>query len=116
MEEIFQKSWNQCPKISGPLKPMYLEWLVLSQGITFARRAYDAMCELPTPCLEMHKKMIYLESIQPTMNMKRIRQSYRAACDQFGSRDVGKSLTLMVVQGGWHLGVTLAVKNHRLST
>ncbi|KAG8320343.1 U3 small nucleolar RNA-associated protein 6 homolog [Homalodisca vitripennis] len=88
IEEIFKKSWTQCPEISGPLKPMYLEWLVLTQGIAIARKMYDQMCEMPPPCLEMHKKMVYLESIQPTMNMRRIRQSYTIACAQFGFLDV----------------------------
>ncbi|XP_054263030.1 U3 small nucleolar RNA-associated protein 6 homolog [Macrosteles quadrilineatus] len=88
VEELFKKSWTQCREISQPLKPMYLEWLVLTQGIVVARKTYDNLCENSAPCLEMHKKMIYLESIQPSMSMKRIRHCHTIACAQFGDLDV----------------------------
>lgn len=77
------------PEISTELKPMYLEMLVLTNGIGAARKMYTSLCGMAPPCLEMHKKMSFLESIQPTLSLKHTRQCHLMACLQFGNQNIG---------------------------
>uniref|UniRef100_A0A1B6E402 U3 small nucleolar RNA-associated protein 6 homolog n=1 Tax=Clastoptera arizonana TaxID=38151 RepID=A0A1B6E402_9HEMI len=88
VEELFKKSMCEGPSISSPLKPMYLEWLVLTHGIFVARKAYASLCNSNPPCLEMHTKMAQLESVQTQLNLKNARRCYLMACVQFGTTNV----------------------------
>ncbi|XP_046403619.1 U3 small nucleolar RNA-associated protein 6 homolog isoform X2 [Ischnura elegans] len=84
VESLFQDALNRGPAIASALKPLYIEWLVLSKGIAAARKVYDQISVQPPLCLEMHTKMAYLEGLQPVVNLKHARKCFELACDQFG--------------------------------
>lgn len=88
VEELFKKAMNESAAISSPLKPLYLEWLVLTHGIGAARKVYASLCEVPPACVEMHTKMAALEAVQPTLSLKNARRCYLMACLQFGYQSV----------------------------
>ncbi|KAG8230907.1 hypothetical protein J437_LFUL002939 [Ladona fulva] len=84
VESLFQDAIKREPAISLVFKPLYIEWLVLSQGINAARKAYDQIYSLPPLCLELHTMMAKLEGMQPKVNVKQARKCYEIACEQFG--------------------------------
>ncbi|KAF4523915.1 hypothetical protein B566_EDAN012266 [Ephemera danica] len=84
MEQVYQQGLLRGPEVSNTLKTMYLEWIVLSRGIVAARKAYDVVSMQPPFSLELHTKMVELESLQPEQNLKQTRKCYELACDQFG--------------------------------
>ncbi|XP_003705650.2 U3 small nucleolar RNA-associated protein 6 homolog [Megachile rotundata] len=83
-EEIFQAALQGHSSIAQELKPTYMEWLVLTKSIQAARKIYDSLCLQPPFCLELHKKMIELELMQPNILLKNIRKCYDMSTLQFG--------------------------------
>jgi hypothetical protein len=59
-------------------------------GIVAARKMYESVSIQPPLCLELHTKMAALESVQSTVNLKRVRRCHEMACDQFGKNNTGK--------------------------
>ncbi|XP_011629699.1 U3 small nucleolar RNA-associated protein 6 homolog [Pogonomyrmex barbatus] len=84
VEESFQAALKY-PLIARDIKPEWLEWLVLTEGIRAARKAYDSLCLQPPTTLEFHKKMAMLELIQPEVSLKYMRRPYDMAILQFGT-------------------------------
>lgn len=83
-EEIFQAALQGHSSIAQELKPTYMEWLVLTKSIQAARKIYDSLCLQPPFCLELHKKMIELELMQPNILLKNVRKCYEMSTLQFG--------------------------------
>lgn len=86
VKEIFEggvHSSHEC--ISSQLKPMYLEWLALTNGMSAARKMYDSLYSIPPFCAQLHVKMAEIEIMRPSLALKRIRNVYEAACRQFGT-------------------------------
>ncbi|XP_067003125.1 U3 small nucleolar RNA-associated protein 6 homolog [Anabrus simplex] len=87
VEQVFRDGLQQGPAVSAPLKPMFLEWLVIMKGIVAARKVYETLSIQPPYCLELHNKMAALECMQPDINVKQIRKCYEVACEQFGKNN-----------------------------
>ncbi|KAL1129254.1 hypothetical protein AAG570_013783 [Ranatra chinensis] len=86
VEELFKEGIMQGgPSIANPLKPMFLEWLVLNRGIVAARKQYMVYSQLPPFCLEVHTKMLELEDMQPSPNLKHMRKCHQNTTMQFGA-------------------------------
>ncbi|XP_012523269.1 U3 small nucleolar RNA-associated protein 6 homolog [Monomorium pharaonis] len=85
-EESFQAALAQ-PLIARDIKPMWLEWLVLTKGIRAARKAYENLCIQSSTSMDFHKKMITLELVQPETQPKYVRQPYEMATQQFGTNN-----------------------------
>lgn len=83
-EEIFQAALQGHSNIAQELKPTYMEWLVLTKSIQAAREIYSSLCLQPPFCLEMHKKMVELELMQPSISLKNIRKYHEMSTLQFG--------------------------------
>ncbi|XP_034190619.1 U3 small nucleolar RNA-associated protein 6 homolog [Osmia lignaria lignaria] len=86
-DEIFQAALQGHSNVAQELKPVYLEWLVLSKSIQSTRKVYDSLCLQPPFCLELHKKMIELELMQPNILLKNIRKCHEMSTLQFGKND-----------------------------
>lgn len=55
---------SQAPKISFFFRPVFLQYLMVSKDITFARKQYRDFVAADINCMEMHREMARLESIQ----------------------------------------------------
>ncbi|XP_011686887.1 PREDICTED: U3 small nucleolar RNA-associated protein 6 homolog [Wasmannia auropunctata] len=86
-EESFQAALQAHPLIARDVKPMWLEWLVLTKGIRAVRKAYESLCLQPPTSLDFHKKMITLELVQPETLPKYVRRPYEKAMMHFGTKD-----------------------------
>ncbi|TGZ43802.1 U3 small nucleolar RNA-associated protein 6 homolog [Temnothorax longispinosus] len=84
-EESFQAALRSHPLIARDIKPMWLEWLVLTKGIRAARKAYNSLCLQLPASLKFHEKMIALELIQPDTLPEHVRRPYEIATQQFGT-------------------------------
>lgn len=89
VEQIFQNGLALGGDIGQALKPLYMEWLVLTKGMGCARRIFESPELQHPPCLELFTKMASLESIQPDANMKAIRRCHELACKHFGKDNTG---------------------------
>ncbi|XP_011883955.1 PREDICTED: U3 small nucleolar RNA-associated protein 6 homolog, partial [Vollenhovia emeryi] len=86
-EESFQAALQSHILIARDIKPMWLEWLVLTKGICAARQAYKSLYLQPPTSLDFHKKMIALELMQPETMPKYVRRPYDIATMEFGTND-----------------------------
>ncbi|XP_076248353.1 U3 small nucleolar RNA-associated protein 6 homolog [Calliopsis andreniformis] len=86
-EEVFQAALQGHPNVGQQIRPTYIEWLVLTKGIQAARKSYDSFCLQPPFSLDLHKKMMELELIQPEISLKNIRRCHEMAALQFGKNN-----------------------------
>ncbi|XP_072754717.1 U3 small nucleolar RNA-associated protein 6 homolog [Anoplolepis gracilipes] len=86
-EESFRAALKVHPLIARDIKPMWLEWLVLTEGIRAARKEYKKLLlQLPNS-LEFYKKMATLEYIQSEVSLKHARHPCEKATQHFGRTD-----------------------------
>ena len=64
-----------------------VSWLLFISGIQAARKVYDNLCLQPPFFLELHKKMIELELMQPEISVKHVRKYNEMSTLQFGKND-----------------------------
>ncbi|XP_011495959.1 PREDICTED: U3 small nucleolar RNA-associated protein 6 homolog isoform X2 [Ceratosolen solmsi marchali] len=87
LEKFFQDALKSEPIISNYIKPIYIEWIVLTKDIHIARRIYDKLCLHPPPCIELHKKMAALELLQPDISLQNARRPHEMTTLQFGKEN-----------------------------
>lgn len=87
-EQVFQTALQAHPNIAQYIKIIYIEWLVLTKSIQAARKVYDNLCLQPPLVLELHKKMIELELMQPEISLKHVRKYNEMSTLQFGKNDI----------------------------
>lgn len=87
LENFFQEALNSAPAVSNYIKPIYIEWIVLTKDINSARKVYDKICIQPPLCLELHKKMATLELIQPEISLLNARRPHEMSTLQFGKEN-----------------------------
>ncbi|XP_017885993.1 U3 small nucleolar RNA-associated protein 6 homolog [Ceratina calcarata] len=86
-EQVFQAAMQAHPNIAQEIKPTYIEWLVLTKNIQTARKVYDNICLQPPFSLELHRKMIELELVQPEISAKHVRKCNEMSILQFGKNN-----------------------------
>ncbi|XP_015119461.1 U3 small nucleolar RNA-associated protein 6 homolog [Diachasma alloeum] len=84
VHEIFVEAMKSDVEISKEMKPAYIEWLVLTKGIEAARQQYNELAIQPPTCLELHKKMLELEMIQPKICKQSARKPHELATLHYG--------------------------------
>ncbi|XP_063228189.1 U3 small nucleolar RNA-associated protein 6 homolog [Bacillus rossius redtenbacheri] len=84
VETVFKEGLAQPPAVSRALKPLYLEWAVLTKGIIAGRKTYKSICMQPPFSLELHLKMVSFECFQPEVKLDQVRKCFNTACEQFG--------------------------------
>ncbi|XP_055593121.1 U3 small nucleolar RNA-associated protein 6 homolog [Uranotaenia lowii] len=82
--QTFREAIQQTAQISHHFQPMFLEFLALTEGIDAARKEYQNMQRNCQPCLDLHRKMAYLESIQAQPSNQRWRNCHENATQLFG--------------------------------
>lgn len=87
VEKIFEAALKHV-EIAKDIKPIWLEWLLLTKGIHATRKAYENFCRHPSTSLEVHKKMAMLECLQPETSLKHMRLPHEMATQQFGKDNV----------------------------
>uniref|UniRef100_A0A6M2DFR0 Putative u3 small nucleolar rna-associated protein 6 n=1 Tax=Xenopsylla cheopis TaxID=163159 RepID=A0A6M2DFR0_XENCH len=87
LRALYIDALKQPACISDYIKPKYLEWLTITKNIVWARNAYKAMATLPPFCLELHRKMAFLESLQTEPDMKNWRDTHTNATYLFGKNN-----------------------------
>ncbi|CAH1963929.1 unnamed protein product [Acanthoscelides obtectus] len=87
VEAIFKKAVEQPNEVSGVLKPEYIEWLTLHWGINEARNMYLKLARQQPYCKELHNVMAKIENIEIDIDLKRLENVYKLACEQFGHED-----------------------------
>ncbi|CAK9829319.1 U3 small nucleolar RNA-associated protein 6 homolog [Anthophora retusa] len=88
-EQIFQAALQAHLSVAQEIKPTYIEWLVLTKSIQAARNVYDDICLQPPFSLELHRKMMELELMQPEVSLKHIRKCNEMSTLQFGKNNTG---------------------------
>lgn len=81
---------NQRGEVSKTLKPMYLEWLSQSKGISEARKIFESYHFQHPPNLVVYKTMIKIELSQQNADHNYIRKCYDLVCSYFGENDISK--------------------------
>lgn len=94
-ERSFRAALKADSLIAVDIKPVWLEWLVLTKGIHAAREAYEQLCLQPPNSLEFHKKMAALEYVQPEPSIKHARRPYLAATQFFGANNTSVWIDLI---------------------
>ncbi|EFN69487.1 U3 small nucleolar RNA-associated protein 6-like protein [Camponotus floridanus] len=87
-EENFRAALEVHPLIANGIRPIWLEWLVLTKGIRAAREEYKKLVLQPPNSLEFHMKMIALEYLQPEISLKHMRYVYDVMTHQFGAENM----------------------------
>ncbi|XP_019561757.2 U3 small nucleolar RNA-associated protein 6 homolog [Aedes albopictus] len=87
LEQTFKDAINQPPTISKHFQPLYLDFLTITEDINTARKQYRQMQRDCCPCLELHRKMSQLESIQAQPNTDQWRLCHENATQYFGTTD-----------------------------
>lgn len=75
-ESFLVEACNQSPKISFFFKPAFLQYLMVTKDITFARKKYREFVCADVNCMELHKEMARLESHQVDPDLKEWRFCY----------------------------------------
>lgn len=83
-------------EINLVIRPEYLEWCVLHNGILAARELFNELKDIEPECKQLYTSMISFEKTQSSSITKigTIRKLYNDACNTFGQRDVGKLLLI----------------------
>lgn len=76
------------------IRPEFLEWCVLHNGILAARELFNELKDLEPQCKNLYTSMILFEKTQSSSITKigTIRKLYNDACNKFGDRDIGKCI------------------------
>ncbi|KAJ8866840.1 hypothetical protein PR048_032701 [Dryococelus australis] len=101
VETVFKEGMAQPAAISRPLKPLYLEWVVLTKGIVAGRKLYDSVSSQPPFCLELHIKMASFECFQAEVKLDQVRKCFNTACEQFGKTNTENSEIIWTVGQRW---------------
>ncbi|XP_055641974.1 U3 small nucleolar RNA-associated protein 6 homolog [Toxorhynchites rutilus septentrionalis] len=88
LEQMLKEAIVQTAPISNHFQPRYLEFVTDSQDINSARKAYQELQKACAPCLDLHKKMAELESIQPQPDISHWRICHENATQYFGTTSV----------------------------
>jgi len=79
-------------EINTFIRPQYLEWCVLHNGILAARELFNELKDIDPFCKQLYTDMISYEKSQSSSITKigTIRKLYNDACNTFGQKDIGK--------------------------
>uniref|UniRef100_A0A8D8B5S7 U3 small nucleolar RNA-associated protein 6 homolog n=1 Tax=Culex pipiens TaxID=7175 RepID=A0A8D8B5S7_CULPI len=88
LEQTFKDAIVQPPTIASHFQPLYLEFLVVTRNIDAARKKYLEIQKNCAPCLELHRKMSQLESIQAQPNVDHWRKCHENASHFFGTDNI----------------------------
>lgn len=88
IEQLYIIAMGQPAKIRNALKPDYIEWLSLVRGINKTREEYERVANEEPFCLELHIRMIKIESMQLHCDINKWERVHELACEQFGHDNV----------------------------
>ncbi|XP_073832758.1 U3 small nucleolar RNA-associated protein 6 homolog [Musca autumnalis] len=94
---ILQEAAKQTHPEFGTFRAYYLEYTMRNESLKKTRELYDEMCQMPPPCLELHKKMaeIELQAKTKSTNISRLRLCYENAAHYFGKSNTDVWLDLL---------------------
>lgn len=84
IECIYKDAVKQTKEVSNVMKPEYIQWLALSQGIVEARQAYNLYAEEEPYCKDLHATMAKIESAEMDLDVDRMEHICTLATKQFG--------------------------------
>lgn len=78
-------------EISSVIRPQYLEWSILHNGVLVARELFTELKTIKPECKQLYTSMISFERSQSSSITKigTIRKLYNDACNTFGQKDIG---------------------------
>ncbi|XP_022173261.1 U3 small nucleolar RNA-associated protein 6 homolog isoform X2 [Myzus persicae] len=79
------------PEINFVIRPKYLEWSVVHEGILSTRELFIELRDIKPECKQLYTTMISFELAQNSgiTKLKTIRKLYNDLCNAFGSTDIG---------------------------
>ncbi|XP_061390399.1 U3 small nucleolar RNA-associated protein 6 homolog, partial [Musca vetustissima] len=94
---ILQEAAKQIHPEFATFRSYYLEYTMRNETLKRTRELYDEMCQMPPPCLELHKKMAEIEMQAKTKNsnISRLRLCYENAVHYFGKTNTDVWLDLL---------------------
>ncbi|XP_061401813.1 U3 small nucleolar RNA-associated protein 6 homolog [Musca vetustissima] len=94
---ILQEAAKQIHPEFATFRSYYLEYTMRNETLKRTRELYDEMCQMPPPCLELHKKMaeIELQAKTKNSNISRLRLCYENAVHYFGKTNTDVWLDLL---------------------
>ncbi|XP_005192203.2 U3 small nucleolar RNA-associated protein 6 homolog [Musca domestica] len=94
---ILQEAAKQIHPEFATFRAYYLEYTMRNESLAKARELYDEMCQMPPPCLDLHKKMIEIELQAKTKSTptSRLRLCYENAVHYFGKTNTDVWIDLL---------------------
>lgn len=86
-EDLYLEGIRSREDLGQLLKPRYLKWVMLVDGISDARKLLENPTITAKPCLQFYKDLIAYEEMQTELCKKSIRSCYEAAIRHFGDAD-----------------------------
>ncbi|XP_060857109.1 U3 small nucleolar RNA-associated protein 6 homolog isoform X1 [Metopolophium dirhodum] len=79
------------PEINFVIRPEYLEWSVVHNGILSTRELFIELRDIKPECKQLYTTMISFELTQSSKitKLKTIRKLYNDVCNAFGQTDIG---------------------------
>ncbi|XP_022195810.1 U3 small nucleolar RNA-associated protein 6 homolog [Nilaparvata lugens] len=90
VDKLLERGSNQIdqPNLCNPLRVIRLEWVALTEGLAAARKLYFEIVQKPPTSMQLHQKMIALDTIQPRKSIENIRMYYIFPCVEFGADNI----------------------------
>lgn len=81
-------------KVALEIRPLYLEWYIVSNDMIAARKLFNSLKKLQPPSKNLFMKMIQFERICINANHRRLRKLYEELCNTFGKEDIGNRVVV----------------------
>ncbi|XP_065353949.1 U3 small nucleolar RNA-associated protein 6 homolog [Cloeon dipterum] len=87
LDKLFRKASATNSTSAEKIKIMHLNFVAAHQGLLTCRSLYAKLSVSPPFSLELHRKMIELETGQPKVDVRSTRRCFEIACNQFGTKN-----------------------------
>ncbi|KAF0763452.1 U3 small nucleolar RNA-associated protein 6 [Aphis craccivora] len=91
LQQLYQEgSKYPCPEVNCVIRPEYLEWNVLHNGILSTRELFNKLKDVKPECKQLYKCMISFELTQNSgiTKLSFIRKLHNILCNSFGDTDI----------------------------
>ncbi|XP_027843595.2 U3 small nucleolar RNA-associated protein 6 homolog [Aphis gossypii] len=91
LQQLYQEGSNcPYPEVNCVIRPEYLEWNVLHNGILSTRELFNKLKDVKPECKQLYKSMITFELTQNSgiSKLSFIRKLHNILCNSFGDTDI----------------------------
>ncbi|XP_075158653.1 U3 small nucleolar RNA-associated protein 6 homolog [Haematobia irritans] len=94
---LLQEAAKQVHPEFGIFRAYFIEYTMRCESLGKARELYDELCQIPPPCLELHRKMaeIEIQAKTKSSDISRIRLCFENAVHYFGKTNTDAWMDLL---------------------